>query len=816
MADSSSITVGKMPTNGGVAVYFELSDPIIFPHGLTPVAVEGGEAMTAVENALQSDRLLAIFPELPLREQLETVPDRYEFRVFEFEGHAHTATGVLARIVKKMEFPDGSTRVVLRGVRRISFDTMFRDGKGVLQIRYNHINETANDDAKVAAGRFKSVQMLFQELLTLTPNVPEELQVTVLNSTDAGRAADLISDELNFRLAEKFLLLLTASVSRRLELLNILLTREIEITKLGIKIQSEVHEAVSESQRDFYLREQLRTIQQELGLESRNPDIVEIENRLKTTDLPDAAKKVVEKELSRLGLLPTSSPEYHISYTYISWVLDLPWRVTTEDCLDCRTARLVLDEDHYGLEDVKKRILEYLAVLQLRREDPDKKAPILCLIGPPGVGKTSLGKSIARAMNRKFIRMSLGGVRDEAEIRGHRRTYVGAMPGRILQNLKRAGSNNPVFMFDEIDKLAHDFRGDPASALLEVLDPAQNNAFNDNYLELDYDLSKVFFIATANVEEDIPAPLRDRMEIIRLPGYTVLEKREIARRYLVPRQIEACGLDPQRVHFLLPAIDEVINYYTLEAGMRNLERAIAQVCRRIACRIVDGEQSKESAVKVDRALVSELLGARKFLLDKAENFREPGRAVGLAWTGAGGVILPIEVAAIPGGKGNLKLTGSLGKVMQESAETAFSVVRGIAPDFGVDAQYFFENDFHLHVPDGATPKDGPSAGITMTMAILSLVRRMPLKPDFAMTGEITLHGKVTAVGGIREKMVAALRAGIREIIMPEENRKDYEELPEEVRAKLSFHFAADYRDALKLVFAEEKSAKIKTAKRKKK
>ncbi len=809
MADSASFTVGKLPANGGSAVYFDLSDPIIFPHALTPVTIEGGEAMTALENALSSDRLLAIFPELPPRAQLESVPDRYEFRVFEFDGHAHTATGVLARIVKKMEFPDGSTRVVLRGVRRISFDTMFRDPKGVLQIHYNFVDEPLDEDEKESAGRLKSVQMLFQTLVGLTGGVADELQLAILNSAEAGRVADQIADELNFRLAEKFLLLLTASVRRRLELLNILLTREIETTRLGIKIQNEVHDAVSESQRDFYLREQLRSIQQELGEETRNPDIVEIEKRLNATDLPDAAKKVVEKELSRLGLLPTSSPEYHISYTYISWVLDLPWRVSTEDCLDCRSARLVLDEDHYGLEDVKKRILEYLAVLQLRREDPDKKAPILCLIGPPGVGKTSLGKSIARAMNRKFIRMSLGGVRDEAEIRGHRRTYVGAMPGRILQNLKRAGSNNPVFMLDEIDKLAHDFRGDPASALLEVLDPAQNSAFNDNYLELDYDLSKIFFIATANVEEDIPAPLRDRMEIIRLPGYTVLEKREIARQYLVPRQIEACGLDFKRVHFLLSAIDEVINYYTLEAGVRNLERAIAQVCRRIACRIVDGELTRESVVKVDKSLVNELLGARKFLLDKAENFREPGRAVGLAWTGAGGVILPIEVTAIPGGKGNLKLTGSLGKVMQESAETAFSVVRSIAPDFGIEPQYFFENDFHLHVPDGATPKDGPSAGITMTMAILSLVRELPIKPNFAMTGEITLHGKVTAVGGIREKMVAALRSGITEIIMPEENRKDYEELPEEVRAKLKFHFAADYRDALKLVFSQNGAKKGK-------
>ncbi|MCQ2378794.1 MAG: endopeptidase La [Victivallaceae bacterium] len=801
MADSSSITIGNMPNDGGSAIYFDLGDPIIFPHGLTPIPVENEETRAVIGRALTEDRLLAVFPELPPRPQLDALPDRYEFRVFEFSGKAHAANGVLARIVKKMDFPDGTTRAVLRGICRIAFESMFRDREGLLRVRYKRTPDVTDESPEESGGHLKSVQSLFQQLISLGAGAPEELQNSILSATDAGRAADQLADELNFRLAEKFFLMLTPSVKKRLSFLTILLNRELETTRLGIKIQNDVHEAVGEQQREFYLREQLRTIQQELGEDTRNPDIAEIEDRLKKSELPEETAKVAEKELSRLALLPTSSPEYHISYTYISWLLDLPWRVFTEDRLDCATARRVLDEDHFGLEDVKKRILEFLAVLQLRGKGPDQKAPILCLVGPPGVGKTSLGKSIARAMNRKFIRMSLGGVRDEAEIRGHRRTYVGAMPGRILQNLKRAGSNNPVFMLDEVDKLAHDFRGDPASALLEVLDPAQNNSFNDNYLEIGYDLSKIFFIATANVAEDIPAPLLDRMEVIRLPGYTVLEKREIARRFLAPRQIEANGLDFKRIHFLLPAIDEIINHYTLEAGVRNLERTIAQLCRRIAGKIVGGEISASETVRIDKAMVGELLGSRKVLLDKAVRFPEPGRAVGLAWTGAGGAILPVEFVALPGGKGNLKLTGSLGKVMQESAETAFSVVRAAAADFGISPDYFTGHDFHLHVPDGATPKDGPSAGITMTTAMLSLALGKPLRSDLAMTGEITLHGRVTAVGGIREKTVAALRAGIRTVLMPAENRKDYEELPEEVRGKLKFFFISDYRDALKKVFA---------------
>ncbi len=801
MDTPDKLTISTPPSSSGSARFYGLAEPIIFPHGITPISVGDPAAIEVINGATKGDRLLAIFPELPPRNQLDALPTLFELKVFEFPPKTYSGIGVLARIVKAIKVPDGTTRVVLRGLRRISFASMFRDGYGVLKVHYVNCEEPLDEPENESAARLKSVLMLFQELMGVTNNYSEEFQLAVFNTTDPGRACDLIADELNLRTAEKFLLQGMVSIRKRLEFLSVLLNRELEITRMGIKIQTEVHNAMSETQREFFLREQLRTIQNELGEDNRNPDIIELEGRLKQTKLPAEAEKVAKKELSRLELLPPSSPEYHISYTYISWILDLPWEVSTADLLDTRAASEVLEADHYGLEDVKKRILEFLAVLQLRRDDPEKRAPILCLVGPPGVGKTSLGQSIARSMNRKFIRMSLGGVRDEAEIRGHRRTYVGAMPGRILQSLKRAGSNNPVFMLDEIDKLAHDVRGDPASALLEVLDPAQNSTFSDNYLEIDFDLSKVFFIATANVIENIPAPLLDRMEVIRLPGYTALEKREIAKRYLVPRQIRENGLAGHPVSIRLTAIDELISHYTLEAGVRGLERAIAQLCRRIAAALVAGKIAPDEKVVAGKEMVNELLGARRYLREYAERNTPPGRATGLAWTGAGGVILPIEVIAISGGKGELKLTGSLGKVMQESAETAFSVARTAAPEWGVEPEFFATHNFHLHVPDGATPKDGPSAGITMTLALLSLASGRPLRSLLAMTGEITLLGKVTAVGGIREKMVAALRAGIQEIIMPEENRKDYTELPDEVRNKLKFHFVSDYRSAARLALA---------------
>ena len=808
MADSSTISVtglGSVKAEQSVPLFL-MRDPVIFPFSLTPLQVDE-ENLSALRLAMAQERLLAIFPELPGDEELGMLPVQVPLKLFVYREKRYGGVGVLVRVVKELNFPDGSVRILVRGIKRIFCRQIeLVNGVSIARVQLFTDSQTENEDTENRA-RQKSVTVAFQELASAMPGFPEELQVAVLNAESPGRFADLLADSLNISYAEKILLLSMTAIRKRLEVLAILLNRELEVLKLGMKIQSEVHQAMSRQQREFFLREQLRTIQQELGEDSRNPDIIEIEERLENIELPQHVFDVVRKELSRLEVIPQAAPEYHISYTYINWLLDLPWCVFTEDRLDCAEAQKVLDADHYGLEDVKKRILEFLAVLQLK-EGEDRKAPILCLVGPPGVGKTSLGQSIARAMKRNFIRVSLGGVRDEAEIRGHRRTYVGALPGRIIQNLKKAGSGNPVFMLDEIDKLANDFRGDPASALLEVLDPAQNFSFNDHYLEVDYDLSRVFFIATANLLDTIPGPLQDRMEIIRLPGYTSYEKREIAKRYLVGRQIKANGLKPKQVRFRLAAVDELIDHYTREAGVRELERCIGQVCRRIARRIVEGEIAPDATVSVTPALVQELLGARKYILDEAAENLGPGCATGMAWTSCGGVILPVEVISIPG-KGGLKLTGSLGKVMQESAEAAYSLVRAHAGEWGIEPSYFAEHDFHIHVPDGATPKDGPSAGVTIVMALISHLRNIPLRPRLSMTGEITLRGRVTAVGGIREKVIAALRAGIDTVMLPEENRKDALELPEMVREKLEFHFVSDFREAMEVAFSPARKVERK-------
>ena len=502
----------------------------------------------------------------------------------------------------------------------------------------------------------------------------------------------------------------------------------------------------------------------------------------------------VKKETERLDMIPQASGEYTIAYNYIDWILSLPWQTYTEDRIDVAEAAKILDRDHFGLKDVKERILEFLSVLQLKQ---DRKAPILCFVGPPGVGKTSLGKSIANAMGRKFVRMSLGGIKDEAEIRGHRRTYLGALPGRILQGLKKAGSSNPVFVLDEIDKIGSDFRGDPASALLEVLDPQQNNAFNDHFLELDYDLSSVMFIATANLLDTIPPPLLDRMDIITLPGYTPYEKRQIARKYLVPRQIRENGLEGKKISFPLKSIDGIINSYTREAGVRSLERTIGTVLRKVARKVVDKAFDPVADSVVTPEAVRKYLGAPKFLMDEIRKKPEVGTATGMAWTSVGGTILQVEAIMMPG-KGELKLTGSLGEVMKESALTAFSFIRSKAEEFHIDPEVFRKNDFHIHVPDGATPKDGPSAGVTLSTALISLLTGKAVRGDLAMTGEITLRGKITAVGGIKEKVIGALRAGVREIILPEENRKDLEDIPDEVREKLKFHFVTEAGQAWKL------------------
>ena len=780
-----------------------LWNSIVFPHSLSSVLVSSSRDVAALEHAISSDRRVAVFYLVP---DLANDEEYSSFRPagFDIHGGTYSLVGTLARVVKEIRLPDNSRQLVLRGLKRIKAVSSFANISGTFDfIRYQELNGADGEDKHpLFLGRQDALRKMFLEFASLHPAIPEEMRNTIVNSRVPSRTADQISDAMGFSDIEKFLLLAIPELADRMDFLSVILNREIEVAKLGMKIHSEVQEAMGESQREFYLREQLRTIKRELGDMGSGNDIAALNDRLEQADIPEHVAETIAKELSRLEVIPQNAPEYHISYNYISWLLDIPWHVVTEDNLDITRASDILEADHFGLDDVKKRILEFLAVMQLNAEKGEVRAPILCLAGPPGVGKTSLGRSIAESMGRKFIRMSLGGMRDEAEIRGHRRTYVGAMPGRIVQNLKRAGSSNPVFMLDEIDKLAHDFRGDPASALLEVLDPEQNNTFNDNFVELPLDLSKVFFIATANVLEDIPSALRDRMEVIQLSGYTAREKREIARRYLVKRQIEANGLSGKGVNFSVAAIDEIIDGYTREAGVRDLDRVIARMCRRIAGKYLNGGFEGKKSIQVTVKLVKELLGARKFVRDTVADKPLPGCAVGMAWTGVGGVVLPVEAVALPGGKGEIKLTGSLGKVMQESASAALTIVRANADKYGVKPEYFTTNDIHIHVPDGATPKDGPSAGVTLTLALTSLITGKPLISKLAMTGEVTLSGRVTAIGGLREKLTGALAAGVVNILIPEENRKDLEDIPDYVKSELAIKCVSTVAEALDYGFGK--------------
>ncbi len=799
--DNGFITVrsnsfGTGPENS--APVLPLRFNVVFPYVLTPLTVESEEDIQTVRRAMQHNRELGLFNRIPEEDEFPP-PDGYESQVdsFNYRSLQLARTGVLVRVVKQLVFPDGSLRILVRGLRRIRANEVIGSQAGEGKVIYEPLTEIG-DESPETAGLMKNAMTQFQSIAGMLPNVPEELRVALANISDRGRLTDMIADSLNLNYQEKLAILTAPALNTRLKILAVLLNRESEALQLGSKIQQQVQEAVGRSQREYFLREQLRVIQQELGEEYANPDLAELSRRLEETPLPDEVVKVVQKELSRLEVIPPVSAEYHVAYNYVDWLLSVPWLSYSDDTLDVGRAAEVLDEDHYGLKDVKERILEFLSVLQLRKDRG--KAPILCLVGPPGVGKTSLGQSIARAMDRKFIRVALGGVHDEAEIRGHRRTYVGAMPGRIIQNLKKAGTANPVFMLDELDKLGKDLRGDPASALLDVLDPEQNKAFSDHYLELDFDLSKVFFIATANVQEEIPAPLQDRLEIIRLPGYTQLEKRQIAKRYLVRRQSRECGLKSSRTAFSMPALDEIIDYYTREAGVRQLERLIGQVCRKLARGILDGEFDPSARLSVDDALVRRLLGPHKFLRDEFDETPVIGSANGLAWTSFGGTVLTIETARLPG-KGALKLTGSLGNVMKESAEAAYTVVRGRAEsELELPGDYFEKKDLNIHVPDGATPKDGPSAGITLVTALWSLITGQSMRPALAMTGEITLRGRVTAIGGVKEKVIAAMRAGVDTVLLPHENGKDLEELPKEVKSALNFLLVRNIDEALPLIF----------------
>ena len=709
------------------------------------------------------------------------------------------AYGTLAQVLKVFDMPDNSKSAIVQGISRVKI-LDYTNQEPYFSAAVESMEDEPITDGLEVDALAANLRQAFDELMKVAPNLTEEHSGMLKNIQKPNRLTDRAISVITISNQEKQEILEELNVKKRIEKALNLISREIQRIKLGEEIQSEVHDEITKTQREYYLREQMKAIKKELGEDEGSVELKELEDKLKAAKMPEDADKVAMKELDRLSRIPTQSPEYNVSRTYIEWLSELPWSESTDDRIDLKEAMKILDDDHYGLDKVKERIIEYLAVRNLKqKKDPDGRVrgPILCFGGPPGVGKTSLGKSIARAMGRKFVRLSLGGVRDEAEIRGHRRTYIGALPGRIIQSIKKAGTNNPVFMLDEIDKLGADFRGDPSSALLEVLDPEQNHSFSDHYLEVDFDLSNVMFISTANYQDAIPPALRDRMEILEFTGYIEDEKVQIAKRHIVPKQVKENGLTKEDVTFDAGSVQELIRSYTREAGVRNLEREIANVLRKVARELVEEETKK---TKITKAKVGEYLGAPRFHSELAERTTKPGVVTGLAWTAAGGDILFIESTKMKG-KGRLTLTGQLGDVMKESATAGLTFVRSHAEEFGLDPDFNENTDIHIHVPAGAIPKDGPSAGVSMVTSLVSLLSGIPVKKKLAMTGEITLRGSVLPIGGVKEKVTAAHRAGIKEVILPDHNRKDLEDVPKHVAKDLTFHFAKEINDVLKVAVA---------------
>ena len=713
--------------------------------------------------------------------------------------------GTAANIVRLLKLPDGSLQVLLQGAARIKLGQVTQT-EPYLRADIEPLTEAPTEEGVEREGLTRNLQLLFRQLVKLSPVLPDEMAIAADNLDDAGRLSDFVAANIDLEPDQRQEILEELDPMARARRVSALATREIEVLEVGSRIQTQIRETMDKSQREFYLRQQLQAIRKELGEGDENEAaLTGLRERLDKAGLPDEAKKEADREMSRLSSIPTASPEHSMVRTYLEWLADLPWSAATEDNLDLPHAKRVLDEDHHDLDRVKDRILEYLAVMKLRSQHDDGpsarlRGPILCLVGPPGVGKTSLGQSIARALDRKFVRMSLGGVRDEAEIRGHRRTYIGALPGRIIQGLRRAGSRNPVFILDELDKLGNDWRGDPSSALLEVLDPAQNSDFRDHYLDVSFDLSTVLFIATANVLDSVPPALRDRLEVIDLPGYAEDDKVQIARRYLLPRQLTENGLEPNQLTISTPALRRIIREYTREAGVRNLEREIATVNRKAARSIVMGDAT---SVTVSTRQVAEMLGPPRFQSEVAEREDEVGVATGLAFTPTGGAILFVEARIVPG-QGNLLLTGQLGDVMKESAQAALTYARSRSQALGLGVEDPFANkDVHVHVPAGAVPKDGPSAGITMATAIISALTRRPIDHCLGMTGEITLRGRVMPIGGLKEKVLAAHRAGLEHLIVPRENRKDLEGVPQRVLKQLTFTYVDHMDQVLNVALKRE-------------
>ncbi len=751
----------------------------VFPNMVLHFDIGREKSINALEKAMVNNQFIFLSSQMDENTDLPTPDDFYKI-------------GTIGKIKQMLKLPGDSIRVLVEGLCRGTIEEVLFEVP-YFKCRIKPLQEDEGEPDSEAEALMRTVLGSFDEYINIDQNLAPEVFASVVTIESPGRMADMIASHIEIKIEDKQTILETLDQKERLRKLNDILRKEIEILTIEQDISTKVKSQINQNQREYYLREQLRAIQEELGgVEELEDEVADFKAKLEELKLDEKITTKIEKEINRFAKMQPSSAEATVSRTYIETVLELPWNKTSEDNIDLVKAEKILNEDHYGLDKVKERVLEYLAVIRLSES---LKGPILCLVGPPGTGKTSIAKSVARSIGREFVRMSLGGVRDEAEIRGHRRTYIGAIPGRIINSIKECGTKNPVFLFDEVDKIGADYKGDPASALLEVLDPEQNKDFTDHFLEVPFDLSKVMFITTANTTETIPRPLLDRMEVIEVSGYTEEEKLKIAQKYLVPKQIKENGLTSKNISFTKTGIKTIINYYTRESGVRNLEREIGTLCRRVARRYVTGNKDK---VSLNASKVEEYLGKKKYHFDIIRNKKEVGVSTGLAWTIVGGVTLFIETTAVPG-TGKIVLTGQLGDVMQESAKTGISYIRSVADKLGIDEDFYKDKDLHLHIPEGATPKDGPSAGVTMCVSMISTLTGIPVRKDVAMTGEITLRGKVLPVGGIREKVMAAHRAGIRKVLLPKDNEPDIADIPETVRNEMEFVLLSNVNDALKEV-----------------